>query len=120
MDCLEGGVEIVPMPVLYEQISGRVPVEHIGDNWYVSMPITHPGTSALYRVVKRLMDIFLSSLGLLFLLPLSPLIALGIYIDSPGPIFYSQERVGKGGRRFRLLKFRSMRVSAENGQAVWA
>ncbi|HDN80717.1 MAG TPA: hypothetical protein ENG33_09680, partial [Chloroflexi bacterium] len=93
MDCLELGVEVIPMPVLYEQLTGRVPIEHIGDNWYVAMPIQHPGSSALYPLLKRLMDIVLASLGL-FLLGLAlPVIALAIYLDSPGPIFYTQKRV---------------------------
>jgi lipopolysaccharide/colanic/teichoic acid biosynthesis glycosyltransferase len=120
MDCLELGVEIVPMPVLYEQLTGRVPVEHVGGNWYVAMPIHHPGTGALWPLVKRLMDIVLASLGLLFVLPFFPLIALAIYLDSPGPIFYTQERVGKNGRRFKVYKFRTMRPDAEKEGAVWA
>jgi exopolysaccharide biosynthesis polyprenyl glycosylphosphotransferase len=120
MDCLEFGVEIVPMPVLYEQLTGKVPVEHIGDNWYVAMPIDHPGTKRLNRLIKRLTDVVLASLGLLLLLPFLPILALAIYIDSPGPIFYTQERVGEGGKIFKVYKFRSMVPDAEKGEAVWA
>jgi len=120
MDCLEMGVEIIPMPVLYEQLSGQVPVEHVGDNWYVAMPIEHPGTAALWSLVKRAMDVVLASSGLFLLALATPLIALAIYLDSPGPIFYSQWRVGKGGRRFRAYKLRSMVPGAEKGRAVWA
>jgi len=120
MDCLELGVEIIPMPVLYEQLTGRVPIEHVGDNWYVAMPIHHPGTSALNRLIKRVSDIVLASLGFLCLAPVFPFLVLAIYLDSPGPIFYTQERVGRGGRRFRVFKFRSMVPDAEKGKAVWA
>jgi len=120
MDCLECGVEIVPMPVLYEQITGRVPVEHVGENWYVSMPISHRAASPPRRLVKRVSDIVLSILGLLILMLFMPLIALAIYLDSPGPIFYVQERLGKGGRRFRAWKFRSMKPNAETKGPVWA
>jgi len=120
MDCLELGVEIIPMPVLFEQLTGQVPVEHVGDNWYVAMPIEHPGTAALWPLVKRLMDVVLASSGLFLLALATPFIALAIYLNSPGPIFYSQWRVGKGGRRFRAYKFRSMVPGAEKGQAVWA
>jgi exopolysaccharide biosynthesis polyprenyl glycosylphosphotransferase len=120
MDCLEFGVEIVPMPVLYEQLTGKVPVEHIGDNWYMAMPIDHPGTKRLNRLIKRLTDVALASLGLLLLLPFLPILALAIYIDSPGPIFYTQERVGEGGKIFKVYKFRSMVPDAEKGEAVWA
>ncbi len=119
-DCLELGVEIVPMPVLYEQLTGRVPVEHVGGNWYVAMAIHHPDNGALWPMLRRLMDIVLASLGLLFLLPFLPFIALAIYLDSPGPIFYTQERVGQKGERYKVYKFRTMVPDAEKGQAVWA
>ena len=119
MDCLELGVEIIPMPVLYEQLTGRVPVEHVGSNWYVAMPLSHPLTRTFNRTIKRAMDIVLASVGLLLMAPFFPLIALAIYLDSPGPILYTQERVGKGGRIFKAYKFRSMVPDAEKGQAVW-
>lgn len=121
MECLESGVRIIPMPVLYEELTGRVPVQHIGDNWYVAMPLNHQGTGVLYPALKRVMDILLASLGL-FLLGLAlPFIALAIYLDSPGPIFYTQERVGTMDKIFRAYKFRSMVPDAEKeGEAVWA
>jgi exopolysaccharide biosynthesis polyprenyl glycosylphosphotransferase len=120
MDCLESGVEIVPMPLLYEQLTGRVPIEHVGDNWYVSMPIDHPGTRATRLVVNRVFDVLSAGVGMLFLLAALPVIAAAIYLDCPGPIFYRQKRVGKGGRPFWVYKFRSMVPDAENGKAVWA
>ncbi|MEM3433082.1 MAG: sugar transferase [Candidatus Methanomethyliaceae archaeon] len=119
-DCLELGVEIVPMPVLYEQLTGRVPIEHIGSNWYVAMPLHHPLTRPFNRLVKRIFDIVGATLGLVLLALAFPFIALAIYIDSPGPIFYTQERVGQGGRIFRAYKFRTMVPDAEKNGAVWA
>jgi len=120
MDCVGLGLEIVAMPVLYEQLTGRVPVEHVGDNWYVAMPVEHRGTGTIWPMVKRLMDIVLALTGLLVLGLATPVIALAIHLDCPGPIFYSQERVGKGGRLFRAYKFRSMVPDAEQEGAVWA
>lgn len=120
MDALEQGVEVIPMPVLYEQLTGRVPVEHVGDNWYVALPIQHPLMRPLNRALKRAFDVVAATLGLLVLAPFVPLIALAIYLDSPGPIFYAQERVGRGGRIFKIYKFRTMVPDAERGQAVWA
>ena len=121
MDSLELGVQIIPMIELYEQLTGRVPIEHIGDNWYVAMPLDHPATRPLFGLAKRLLDIILASIGLLGLGLALPFIALAIYFDSPGPIFYTQERVGKGGKTFRIYKFRTMIPDAERaGQAVWA
>lgn len=120
LDCMELGVDVVPLPVLYETLTGRVPLEYIGDNWYAALPLHHPGTGALLQVAKRLVDILLSSAGLVLLALMLPVIALAIYLDSPGPIFYAQERVGKGGRAFRAYKFRSMIPDAERGTPVWA
>ena len=120
MDCLESGVEIVPMPLLYEQLTGRVPIEHVGENWYVAMPIDHPSTRAIRLVANRVFDVLSAGVGMLFLLAALPVIAAAIYLDCPGPIFYKQKRVGKGGRTFWVYKFRSMVPNAENGRAVWA
>ena len=73
------------------------------------------------RVLKRAMDISISFVTLVFLLPVFALIALLIKKDSPGPIFYMQKRIGQDGRRFFLYKFRTMKVGAEKGTGpVWA
>jgi Undecaprenyl-phosphate glucose phosphotransferase len=72
-------------------------------------------------VVKRVMDVALSSVGLVVISPLLALVALFVKLTSPGPIFYRQERCGLNGRTFHMLKFRSMRVDAEKQTgAVWA
>ncbi len=72
-------------------------------------------------VVKRAMDVVLSAVGLVLLSPLLALIALLVKLTSPGPIFYRQERCGLNGRSFHMLKFRSLRVDAEQKSgAVWA
>lgn len=119
-DSLELGVEIVPMSRLYEQITGRVPVEHVGGDWHLAMPLEHPGTGTLQPMLKRVFDILAASFGLLMLAPFLPLIALAIRLESPGPIFYTQRRIGRGGRLFRVFKFRSMQRDAEEGDAVWS
>src|SRR3954468_4564056 len=62
--------------------------------------------------VKRILDVVGSALGLLLLLPVLAIIAVIIKLDSPGPIFFRQERVGLGGRPFRIFKFRSMIAGA--------
>jgi exopolysaccharide biosynthesis polyprenyl glycosylphosphotransferase len=119
MDGLEKGIEVVPMPTLYEQLTGRIPIEHVGENWYVAMPV-RAVPSAAWVALKRLMDVVLAGAGALFLVLVLPFIALAIRLDSPGPVFYTQWRVGKGGKLFRIVKFRSMVRDAENGRAVWA
>lgn len=71
--------------------------------------------SLLYLIIKRSLDIFISAAGLVILLPLLIYVALRVRFSSNGPVFYSQERVGHNGRKFMMLKFRSMYVHAENG-----
>jgi len=68
--------------------------------------------------MKRFFDILISSIGLLLLFPLFTLIAIWIKVDSNGPIFYRQLRVGKNNQDFRIYKFRSMYLGADNGSLV--
>ena len=70
-------------------------------------------------VVKRAFDLVCSGLGLLGIAPVLGIIALLVKLDSPGPVFYAQERVGMNGRRFRMFKFRSMRVDADTRGTGW-
>jgi len=113
LDCQSLGVQVTLMPILYEQITGRVPIQHIGDNWNVALPLDHAGTGGLYLLLKRALDILGALIGLALYAPLFPFLTLAIYVDSPGPIFYRQERVGKGGKIFRLIKLRTMVLDAE-------
>ncbi len=73
-----------------------------------------------YAWIKRGFDLLAAVLVALIVLPLFPLIALAIRIDSPGPVFYKQDRVGQDGGIFRIYKFRTMRIDAERHGAVWA
>ena len=68
--------------------------------------------------MKRLFDILASGFGLLVLSPLFLILAVWIPLDSQGPVFYRQTRVGRGGRDFRIFKFRTMRVGADKGSLV--
>ena len=77
--------------------------------------------SGLARRAKRMADVLISATLLLLLSPLFALVALAILLTSGRPLFYSQERVGQGGRRFRIIKFRSMRTDAERDIGpIWA
>jgi exopolysaccharide biosynthesis polyprenyl glycosylphosphotransferase len=75
--------------------------------------VNPPALTRSSRFLKRTMDILVAALVLLLALPLLALIALGIKLTSPGPVLFVQERVGRGGRRFRMLKFRTMVANAE-------
>ena len=73
-----------------------------------------------YLLVKRIADVALSLTALTVLALPMALIAIAVKLDSPGPVFYRQERLGKNGRPFQLVKFRSMRTDAEKAGAQWA
>jgi len=114
LKCFEQGVCIVTMPELYEELTGRIPVEHIGDRWLGSLPIDwDSGKRRLYIITKRAIDLGISFIGLLVLAPVFPLVAVAIKLDSPGPIFYRPERMGQGGKPFCVWKFRTMVTNAD-------
>lgn len=113
MDAYEHGATIVPMPLLYERITGQVPVEHVINNWAVVLPMDGASIFNPQLAIKRVVDIVISLVGMIVFVILLPLLALIIRLDSPGNIFYSQERTGLNGKLFRIYKFRSMRVDAE-------
>lgn len=120
MTCQEHGVRVIPMTQLYEELTGRIAVEHVGNHWHVMLPLDHPGTGNVYPGLKRVFDVVLAGVGLLLFGLALPFIALAVYLDSPGPLFYTQERVGKAGRVFSVFKIRSMVPDAEKHGAAWA
>ena len=113
LDVQERGIEIIRMPTLYEELLGRVPIHHLESDWIIRSFVDEARSGSLFEVGKRLLDIIGSLVGLLILLILLPFLAVAIIIDSGWPIFYSQERLGRGGRQFNIIKFRTMRQDAE-------
>ena len=119
--CHERGAQITPMFALYQDLAGRVPVSHLGDACYAALPGNVKSTTRTYLVVKRAIDLGLALLVSLVTAPVIPFVVLAIKLDSPGPVFFKQVRVGRGGKLFKIIKFRSMRADAEaNTGAVWA
>lgn len=114
------GTVIREMADVYEQLTGRIPVAHIEDQWLLFAR----GFSLLNRPylkhVKRVLDIIVSTTLLLFALPIMAFASLLIRLDSPGAILYSQKRVGKDQDVFVLYKFRSMSADAEAKGVQWA
>lgn len=121
MACHERGLNVTPMPLLYERLTGKVAVEHIGTQWYVALPLQKQPADTAMRLIKRLMDIVGGFMLSLIFLVLLPVLALAIKLESPGPIFYWQERLGRHGQSFRVHKLRSMTQDAEpEGVPQWA
>jgi exopolysaccharide biosynthesis polyprenyl glycosylphosphotransferase len=109
----EQSVEVTTMPVIYEELLGRIPITLLADDWVLRSFVDRAHASGSYELIKRLMDFFGAIIGLIFLIPLYPIIAFLIIIDDGYPIIFRQIRVGKSGKHFNLLKFRSMRRDAE-------
>jgi exopolysaccharide biosynthesis polyprenyl glycosylphosphotransferase len=119
IEATQFGISLVPMPVAYESIGGKIPVEHVGDQWYLALPVEII-VSPLYLCWRKIMDLFFGFLGTLSLLLILPILAALIILDSPGRVFYKQERLGRNGRKFFIYKFRSMYTDAEHaGKAIW-
>lgn len=114
MDAYEQGFTITPMPILYEQITGRVPIEHVSESsWLIVLPVASSSVFNPYPFLKRLMDVLLALVGSFFFGLMLPFISLAMWYDSPGPVFFRQERVGKAGKTFKILKLRTMIPDAE-------
>lgn len=119
LTCKLIGIEIMDAPSFYETAQSKLMLESITPSWFIFSDGFHRTT--ILSVFKRGIDIALSCLGLLLTLPFFPLIAAAIKLDSPGPVFFKQERMGSWEKRFMLIKFRTMRQDAEKGTgAVWA
>ena len=118
LNCKFAGVEIVDAPSFYEEIMGKLLVENITPGWFIFSDGFK--LDATRKLFKRFMDIFCAILGLTMSLPLFPFIVLAIIIDSKGPVFYRQTRVGASEKNFQLVKFRTMKQDAETCGAVWA
>jgi sugar transferase (PEP-CTERM system associated) len=105
------GVKIEEATTWLEKISGKIEVENLYPSWLVFGEGFRRSTA--FILVRRAVSIVISLIGLILALPLLPLIMLAIRLDSKGPVFYTQTRVGKAGRVFKVVKFRTMRQDAE-------
>lgn len=119
--CREMGIRFSTMPAFYERLLGRVPVEHIGQDLHLVMPMHETAGDRLNRGAKRAADVLGALVGLSLLALLVPPLLVANRLTSPGPLFYRQARIGRGGKPFICLKFRSMSPDAEKETgAVWA
>lgn len=118
--CVELGIEVVGLAALLERLTGRVPLDLVQNDADL-LPLSPPAVRLPHRAARRFLDLALVAVGGVLFLPILPMIAAAIRLETPGPVFYSQERVGKGGRTFRVYKLRSMVADAEApGVPRWA
>jgi len=109
----EMGVNLTPMPQLYEELLSRVPIFLLEAEWIVRSFVEKSHTSTLYQLTKSLIDFGGGFLGTLILGFFFPFISLGILLETGFPIFLKQERLGRGGQPYKIIKFRTMIRDAE-------
>jgi sugar transferase (PEP-CTERM system associated) len=119
LECRVAGVPVCDLSAFYERMRGEVPVDSLKASWLIYG--AGFDQNALRRLVKRTTDVVAAAFLFMVAFPVLLLAALAILVESGMPIFFSQERVGQAGRRFNVLKLRTMRIDAEgDGVARWA
>ncbi len=113
LDTQERGVEVTRMRTIYEELLGRVPIHHLESDWVIRSFVDEARASGFYQIASRLLDVVAAVVGLLIFIVMLPFLALAILLDDGWPIFYTQARMGKGGRNFEMLKLRTMIKNAE-------
>lgn len=117
--CLPARINFMNWAKAYEIICEKIPLPLITQTWFLEN--LQEGQRRFYDQIKRIQDIILAGILLIFTLPLSSLIALTIKLEDGGSVFYRQKRIGKDGKPFWLTKFRSMKIEAEKESgAIWA
>jgi len=117
---LESGFVIREYTQVYENITQRIPVQYVARDFYRYFPFSRSNQNQLYLLVVRIVEVIISLLGVSLGVLLSPFILIGNLIGNKGKLFYTQERVGKNGKIFKILKFRTMKTNAETNGAVFA
>jgi lipopolysaccharide/colanic/teichoic acid biosynthesis glycosyltransferase len=107
--CYDRGVPVRSLSDLYEELTGRILLDQLGHSWLLSLPMRSE-TSRIYSAFKRGFDILAAAAGLIVLAILTPFVWLAIKIEDRGPLIYRQERLGKYGTPFTMLKLRTMHL----------
>jgi len=113
------GIPIDHLASVYERYTGKIALENLRPSWFIfSSGFRHTQTLV---AAKRLLDIVVATTGLLLSAPVLAVVAAAVKLTSPGPVVYTQRRVGHNGKPFTIRKFRSMQIDAEaDTGAVWA
>ena len=117
-EALPLGISILDFPTFYENVAEKIPVSVISESWFLVNLVEI--NKRLFESCKRIFDVILSIILGIPTIILLPLISALIKLDSDGPVFYRQKRVGKNGQIFEIIKFRSMVQNAEKNGPQWA
>ncbi len=116
---LAGDVAIEECTSFFERVTGKVHLDLLRPSWLIFAG--RRKDTRLKTAVREMLHRLLGLIGLVLSLPIALFTAILVKIDSKGPVFYRQERVGKNGKPFKVIKFRSMKVDAEEeGKPIWA
>jgi exopolysaccharide biosynthesis polyprenyl glycosylphosphotransferase len=118
MSCLADGINVIDMNAFYEENFDCVHEVSIDERWFWAYDPVH--AHPYYQASKRLIDVVVSTVGIITTVPLLPIIACAIKLQDGGPVLYKQLRAGRYNRPFMIWKFRTMRVDAERTGAQWA
>jgi sugar transferase (PEP-CTERM system associated) len=119
LDMKMDGITFDHLATAYEELTGKIAVNNLRPSWLIFGAGFK--RSRLQRALKRMTDLAAALIGFALAAPLLALVAAAVKLTSPGPVLYSQQRVGLHGRLFKVYKFRSMRQDAEAASgAVWA
>lgn len=116
--CLPLKITLADLPTFYEKNTGKIPVSTIEEVWFLENLMT--GRKTIFEMAKRGVDVSIAAIAGLIAILLTPIIAFIIKLDSAGPIFYKQKRVGQDNRIFDIIKFRTMGADAEKNGAQWS
>ena len=116
---LENGFIIREYTQVYENITQRIPVQYVARDFYRYFPFSRSNQNQLYLLMVRVVEIAISIIGLSVGIALLPIIFLGNLIGNRGKLFYTQDRIGKNGVPFKILKLRTMIKNAESNGAVF-
>lgn len=111
------GLPVEDVHSVYERLTGRIMLEHLQPSWLVLSDGFRK--SRLVTTCKRAIDMLVSLALLILASPVMLVVAIAIVLESGKPLLFRQDRVGLGGRLFKVLKFRSMRVGSEKGTPSW-
>jgi exopolysaccharide biosynthesis polyprenyl glycosylphosphotransferase len=114
------GVDIKSFDDFYEEITERIPRSYLDIDFYTKMKFSRNNENRFYLFSIRFLEVILSIVGLIFFILFLPFICLGNILANRGPLFYTQVRVGKKGRDFKIHKLRTMIKNAERNGAVWS
>jgi len=116
---LENGFIIREYTQVYENITQRIPVQYVARDFYRYFPFSRSNQNQLYLLIVRVLEIVISLVGLSIGFALLPIIFIGNLLGNRGRLFYTQERIGKNGVAFKILKLRTMVKNAESNGAVF-